>query len=1766
MAAVIGALRGVLSLDSAAFDTGAKRARASMGDVERRMVRMGNSITNVGRKMTVGFTLPLAGAAAVAVRSSLQIVDAQAKTAQSLGTTVKSMQVLDRAADLSGVSMGEVQQATIQLTKRLSEAAGGTGEAAKALVRLRLDAEGLQKLPLDERLIKIQDALAQYVPEAERAAVATRLFGSRAGLIFTRIDSAALRIAADDVARFGIAVSDVDADQIERTNDAISRLGLIGRGVANQLAVGLAPVLENLSDGAASVGEWVGSASDRTRQFLAVGVAAAAAIGPLALGLGLMLKLTVPLVAGMAGLVVAVAKAPVVLALAAKSAVAMGLGFAGATVRAGVLAVSVGGLTTGLGALRLAILATGVGALIGVAAGVLAGFSRSREAAEEYAVAVQNLAGAHDVLNVATETFYANMTAKNAEAMHRAAQAARDATREALEAARAELDAASFTTNFFGKSLFETDRMAAARADIERLASALAVAEARLDAAAVAAERTADSAGEAADNIEGAAVATGPLAAGLGQASGQAAALSSFLSGLPGAIAGAQTNIAGLQAGISVLASGGGQAAANVAKYRAELEASVGPLEQVEESQRRAIEDGIEQRVTLYAQEQTLREEYGKQIAALSKVKSAGGAASRSAVGGVQDEIQFRKKLLTATDQQRQMLESVRSIQQRLGKDAKGLSKAQIDGLAAQVVELDNMEEALDRVNDLQRQWSEQITRTAFEGGSLGDTVKGMLRDIAYQFAHSRIVLPIVGSLTGILGLGGLLGGGGGGVAAATLAGGGIPGSGFLGGALGSGGLGGLIGGLGSTTGFLGGVGNVLGGFLGTGGTAGGLVGAFNGLAGSLAGATGSLAGAAAAIGAIAVPVAIVAGIFSFFRKKTKELDSGLRVTVSGMDALIQTFSRTETKRFWGLSKKQSTTYRTATASLADPLIQAVGDIQGGVMDAAKALGIGADTFEGFRYQFQVSTRGLSQEAAKAAVERAFKRFGNVFADMIPDLESYTRAGEDSLDAVTRLATGLTAVNDAMDMLDHTLIDVSLSGAAAASDLVDMFGGLDAMAASVNTYFGAFYSEGERNEIMLRRLRKQFTDLGVMMPQSREGFRELVEGLDLTTRYGRELYAGLMNLSGALSGVLPRVSQFTAEMSGLLGEIGGEIGTQIDTARSMAADALAAAQLWQRTAATLRDFVDGLVNTGLSGASQDQSAEILRGRYEAAFEAAKTGDVEAARNIPDLARAYLQSVQAGARSELEYRRVAAQVQGQIKLAAGIADLESANDDVLRGLYEQQIEVLTALGNFLQLDGLTDAQVGELSQGVQDLAADWDGTVAAFETSLGALESAIQNAEAFSYDDLVGRLDIAVALDDNAPRWLRDLVDKAETGIRTTLDFVIRRDDLTPDLRWLAVNSVSEHVKSLDFVLRKDVPKRLRKAVFATTSDLRRNIELILTKDLDADSRRIALAGNSTLSRNLTVSLDRDRSDPKALALSLAKAGRLSVSIRTALDISGLTDRQKALLDVIRDGSKGVVRLDGTFQFAPEQGFSGWYASTTKDLIATPMQRLSGMLDSLREQVQLDRQQRENQARLVRLQAVGLGVAESLEAKRGEAVALISDIKALERSTRVDIRDGASDALLETNERGGIAWRASHVSYGTGSNLAKFSDEFWAKGGMSDQIFETNAAIYGKIDRLEELRQMVREMGGVPTFAKGGFHMGGARLVGERGWEIENTGSSRIHSHAESVAMLDNRQVVKSVQELARQVGAQGQTLSMMVRRIARYLEDWDEAGQPEVRV
>ncbi|MCR8724124.1 phage tail tape measure C-terminal domain-containing protein [Frigidibacter sp. ROC022] len=352
------------------------------GRLSREMEAANARLASFARRARVAAAAAVAAATAAGVamvRSGLQTVDAQAKLAQSLGTTVESVQVLERAAELSGNSMGELEAGSARLTRRLSLfAADGGGPAAKAIERLGLNAEDLLRLPLDQRIAAVTQSIRENASAAEQAALFSQLFGDRAFVAFQRLDTATLRQAAEDVSAFGVAVSEQDADQIERTNDALSRLGLIWRGLSNQLAVVAAPALEAIADAMAALASRTGPLGQ--------------AISGLFDNIGRLATQAATFAAFLAGRWVA--------------------GLAAA-------ALSVRGLATALVVLRGALVRTGIGALIVGAGELIYQFARLVRGAGGFGEALElmgNVAGAvWDGIKLTVSSFVDDFRAMRAD-------------------------------------------------------------------------------------------------------------------------------------------------------------------------------------------------------------------------------------------------------------------------------------------------------------------------------------------------------------------------------------------------------------------------------------------------------------------------------------------------------------------------------------------------------------------------------------------------------------------------------------------------------------------------------------------------------------------------------------------------------------------------------------------------------------------------------------------------------------------------------------------------------------------------------------------------------------------------------------------------------------------------------------------------------------------------------------------------------------------------------------------------------------------------------------------------------------------------------------------------------------------------------------------------------------------------------------------------------------------------------------------------------
>ena len=246
---------GTLTLDLIAkvggFVAGMDKAERSSAkwrkQVEKDMKAAGTAVGNGLAAAAAGATLA-AGAMGAMIAQQLEVIGNQDDMAKRLNTSVESLGTLTRAAELSGVSLEQVEAASQKLDLALAKAAAGEEKQVEALDRLGLSYAELAEMPLDQRILAVNEALDALVPAAERAAVASTLFGTKAAAAIKAIDAETIAEASRQIEVLGVKLTDVESAQVEAAGDALSIFGIAADGIAKQLTVYFSPALTKLSE------------------------------------------------------------------------------------------------------------------------------------------------------------------------------------------------------------------------------------------------------------------------------------------------------------------------------------------------------------------------------------------------------------------------------------------------------------------------------------------------------------------------------------------------------------------------------------------------------------------------------------------------------------------------------------------------------------------------------------------------------------------------------------------------------------------------------------------------------------------------------------------------------------------------------------------------------------------------------------------------------------------------------------------------------------------------------------------------------------------------------------------------------------------------------------------------------------------------------------------------------------------------------------------------------------------------------------------------------------------------------------------------------------------------------------------------------------------------------------------------------------------------------------------------------------------------------
>lgn len=242
------------------------KVRSVMSRVERVVkkahARMGAAVRKFGRSLklfAVGAVIGAGVAIPLAMRKIAGSIDDLAKASSKLGIPVAQLQRLQFIAGQTGVETRTLNMALQRLTRRVSEAASGTGEAKDAIKELGLSAKALEKLNAAAQFKVIQDAMSKVENQADRVRLSFKLFDSEGVSLVNTLNLTTKEFAA--LEKQSASMGELTAKQakaVERMNDAWDKAKTAMGRLLQRVVARLAPMLEKVGLAVADVSIMLG--------------------------------------------------------------------------------------------------------------------------------------------------------------------------------------------------------------------------------------------------------------------------------------------------------------------------------------------------------------------------------------------------------------------------------------------------------------------------------------------------------------------------------------------------------------------------------------------------------------------------------------------------------------------------------------------------------------------------------------------------------------------------------------------------------------------------------------------------------------------------------------------------------------------------------------------------------------------------------------------------------------------------------------------------------------------------------------------------------------------------------------------------------------------------------------------------------------------------------------------------------------------------------------------------------------------------------------------------------------------------------------------------------------------------------------------------------------------------------------------------------------------------------------------------------------------
>jgi hypothetical protein len=339
------------------------------------------------------------------------------------------------------------------------------------------------------------------------------------------------------------------------------------------------------------------------------------------------------------------------------------------------------------------------------------------------------------------------------------------------------------------------------------------------------------------------------------------------------------------------------------------------------------------------------------------------------------------------------------------------------------------------------------------------------------------------------------------------------------------------------------------------------------------------------------------------------------------------------------------------------------------IIDAFLNLGdinlLGADTSEKIQEIITEKISALEDVAARSI-------FGNEF------INKYIKTNEGAAETVFRLYIDLESVTDILSMTakSATINTIDLS-----ESLITLAGDLKAIKEAASVYYDKFFSDAEKQTRLQQQLSAALSDMNMALPDTRAGYRSLVEALDLTTESGQKAYVALLKASEAADQYYSALEkQYVDAQNAVISGMQRQIDTASDLARTYGS-------LSDTLQNTMKQLWGGQMSPLSPGAKYRAAGTLL----ESTFSGAMGGSVASLTALPQAANDFLAASKATATSSNAYARDFARVVDYLSRAQAVSTAKATEATSQTTALQTALESIK-VSSSTTADAVTDLQM------------------------------------------------------------------------------------------------------------------------------------------------------------------------------------------------------------------------------------------------------------------------------------------------------------------------------------------------------------------------------------------------------------------------------------------------------------------------------------------